>query len=136
VRVERTNVAGRIVSIDEPVPNAIAENDQILVDDRRRRVRVVGLVDLPDEALAQIENAMRAEAVDELSGCRIDAEETVAAVDEDAQLVAVGTIAPRGDSAVHEAGAVGGWPSSWALGSKAHNSRAIGVQRHDGCRAC
>ena len=61
VRVERADVAGRIVAVDEPIADAVAEDHEVLVDDRRRRVRVVRLVDRPDEALAQIDDAVRAE---------------------------------------------------------------------------
>ena len=107
VRVERADVARRIVAIHEAIADAVAENHQVLVDDRRRRVRVVRLVDFPDEPLAQIEHAVRAEAVDEAAGRGVEADQVVAAVDEDAQLVAVGAVAPRGDAAMHEAGAVG-----------------------------
>ena len=61
VRVEGADVARRIVAVHEPIADAVAEDHEILVDDRRRRVRVVLLVDLPDQPLAQIDDAVRAE---------------------------------------------------------------------------
>ena len=64
VRVEGADVARRIVAVHQPIADAVAEDHEILVDDRRRRVRVVLLVDLPDQPFAQIDDAVRAERVD------------------------------------------------------------------------
>ena len=50
-RVERPDVARRIVAVHQPVADAVAEDDEVLVDDRRRRVRVVLLVDRPRPGL-------------------------------------------------------------------------------------
>src|SRR6185295_4510679 len=105
VRVERADVAGRIVPIHEAIADAVAEDHEILVDPRRRRVRVVQLVDRPDEPCAQIDDPARAERLDRLAGRRVEADQAIAAVDEDAELVARGAIAPRRDAAVYEAGA-------------------------------
>ena len=58
-RVERADIAGRIVAIDQAI--AVAEDDEILVHHRRRRVGVVQLVDRPHQPLAQIDRAVRAE---------------------------------------------------------------------------
>ena len=98
-RVECAHVARRVVPVHQAIADAAAEDHEILVDDRRRRVRVVLLVDRPEQAFANIDDAVVAERLDRLSGFRVEADQAIAAVQEDAQLVAV---APRGDSAMDE----------------------------------
>src|SRR5436190_22468393 len=100
--MERTDVARRIVAIDEAIADTVAEDDQVLVHNGRRRIRVVRPVDRPDQPLAEIDDAVRAERLDDLTGCRVEADEPVAAVDEDPQLVAGRAVAPGRDTAVHE----------------------------------
>ncbi len=51
LRVERAHVTRRILLVRQPVADAIAENDEVLVDDRRRRVRVALGIDRPAQAL-------------------------------------------------------------------------------------
>jgi hypothetical protein len=97
---EGAHVARRIVAIAEAIADAVAEDDEILVDHRRRRIGVVLLVDRPDQPFAQIGPAVIAERLHRQAGFRVEADQVVAAVHEDSQPVA---IAPRGDAAVHEA---------------------------------
>ena len=97
--VERANVARRVVAVHQPVADAAAEDHQILVDDRRRGVRVVLLLDRPDEPVADVDRAVAAEGIDRQAGLRVEAEEVIPAVHEDAQPVAV---APGGDAAMDE----------------------------------
>src|SRR5216684_3855073 len=105
-RIERANVARRIVSVHEAIADAVAENDQVLVDDRRRRVGVMRLVDLPHETAAHVDDAARPETLDRAPGGGVQTDQPIPAVHEDAKLVAGGAVPPRGDAAVHEAGAV------------------------------
>src|SRR5712691_2966017 len=105
-RIERANVARRIVSVHEPIADTVAENDQVLVDDSRRRVGVVRLVDFPHEAAAQVDDAARPETLDRAPGGGVQTDQPIPAVHEEAKLVAGGAVPPRGDAAVHEAGAV------------------------------
>ena len=60
-RVKCTHVTGRIVLVGEAIADAVADDDQILVDDGWRGVGVVLLVDRPDQALAEIDDAVLAE---------------------------------------------------------------------------
>ena len=106
-RVERPHVARRIVLVHQPIADAVAEDDEILVDDRRRRVGVVLLVDGPDEALAEIDDAVLAEAFNRLSSLRIELDQAIPRVEEDAQLSATCPersrgVAPRGHAAVRK----------------------------------
>src|SRR5262249_35809892 len=106
------------------------EDHQILVDDRRRRVRVVRLVDLPDEPLAQIDDAVGAEARYGTTGTGVEADQTVAAVDEDPQRVAVAGVAPGGDASVDEACPVRALASLvrlWMVGPQL--AAGLGVER-------
>ena len=132
-RVEGAHVARRIVAVRQPIADAVAEDHQVLVDDRRRRVRVVLLVDRPDEPLAQVEHAVRRRSVStRRAGGRVEADQVIAAVDEDAQLVAVGGVAPRRDAAVHEAGAVGRLAVLVGLRiERPQLGAGLGVQRDD-----
>src|SRR5205823_13410553 len=57
-------------------------------------------------AFAQIDRPVRAETFDRLAGRGIQADQVIAAINKDAQLVARRAVAPRGDAAVDEAGAV------------------------------
>src|SRR5262249_35912241 len=105
-RAEGAHVAGRIVAIGQAIADAGAEDDEVLVDERGRRVRVGLAIDRPDRPPAQSDEAVLAERVDRRAGRGIEADETIAAVDEYAQRVVAAGIAPRGDAAMHEAGAV------------------------------
>src|SRR5205085_9043936 len=105
VRVEGPDVTGRIILIDETVADAVAENDQVLVNDRRRRIRVVFLVDLPHQPLADVDRAGIAEARDRLPGGGIERDQAISGIEENAQ-PAVLRIAPRRDAAVDVPGAV------------------------------
>ena len=102
-RVERAHVAGRIVLVGEAIADAVADDDQVLVDDRRRRVGVVLLVDRPDQAFAQIDDAVVAESRDRRAGLRIELNQLVARVEEDAKAIA---ILPRDDAAMRRSPAV------------------------------
>ena len=59
--VERLDVTWRIALVDEPIADAVPDHHEILVDDRRRRVRVVSLVDAPQNVRCQVDFAVRAE---------------------------------------------------------------------------
>src|SRR5262245_60473537 len=87
VRVEGADVAGRIVAVHEAIAHAVAENHQVLVDNRGRRVGVMLLLDLPDQPAAQIDAALRAEGFDRDARRRVETDQAIAAVDEDPQLV-------------------------------------------------
>jgi len=65
----------------------------------RRRVRVVLLLNRPHQVLADVDRAANAERFHRLPRLRVEADEVIAAVDEDAELVAV---LPRGDAAMDE----------------------------------
>jgi len=94
----RTSPGGSF-AVHQPIADAAAEDHEILVDDRRRRVRVVLLVDRPEQVVADVDHAVAAERVDRQSGLRVETDQPIARVQENAQRAAV---APRGDAAMHE----------------------------------
>jgi len=99
-RVEGTDITRRVLLVREAIPDAVAEDHDVLVDDWRRCLRVVLPVDVPDEALGEVDLAVPAEGRDGLTGLRVQRDEAVARVEEDADVVPV---PPCGDSAVDEA---------------------------------
>ena len=132
MRVERPHVARRIVLVHKAIAYTVAEDDEILVDHRRRRVRIVLFVDLPDQPRAEIDDAVAAERVDDAASSRIETDQAVAAVDEDPERVACRMVAPRCHAAVHEATAVGRLTVLVCFGIERPALRAgIGVQRDD-----
>jgi hypothetical protein len=99
-RVKRPHVARRVVSVHQAVAYAAPYDHEIAVHDGRRRVGVVPLVDRPQQPLGQVDLAAVAERSHAFSGCGVERDQAIAAVDEDPQRVAV---APGGDAAMHEA---------------------------------
>lgn len=85
----------------------VAENDKVLVDHGRRRVRIVRPLNRPDQPLAEIDDALHAEGGHGLPGLGVEANQPVARVEEEPQLPAV---APGRKAAMHEPGAVGRRP--------------------------
>ncbi len=131
-RAERADVARRIILIRKAIANAVAEDHEVLVDDRRGRVCVVALVDFPDEALAQVGDAARAETLDGPARRRVEAEQAIAAVDENPQRTAGRAVSPGGHAAVHETGAVGRLAVFVRLGiERPPLSAGVGIQGDD-----
>src|SRR5262245_56513961 len=84
-RVECAHVARRVALIRQSIAHAVAEDDEIPVDDGRRRVRVVTRIDRPAEPLGQIDRSVRAERRDRFAGLAIERDELRTTVHEDAQ---------------------------------------------------
>src|SRR5579864_9658159 len=88
-RIEGPNIARRVLSVRQAVADAVAKNDEVLVDDRRRRVRVARRVDGPPQPLRQIDDAVCAKRRDRRAGRGVETHELRAAVQEDAESRAV-----------------------------------------------
>ena len=101
--VERLKVAGRIVRVDEPVPYAVAEDDEILEDQWRRRLRIVQRVGRPQQVPGQVDFAAVAERLDLRPRSGVDGDQPPARIQEDPPLAFT---RPHRDAAVHEAGSV------------------------------
>src|SRR5687768_10806981 len=101
--VEGLYVARWIALVHEAVADTVADDDEISIHDRRRRVRVMLLLDAPENVRGEIHLAIRAERWNGTPGRGVERDETPPARDEDATLFAV---APRRDASVNESGAV------------------------------
>src|SRR5262249_5817659 len=88
--------------------DAVADDDEVAPDDRRRGLSVMELVDrfvVSRELLREVDEPRVAEITNGFASRRVDCYEIPAAVEEDSSLSAVG---PCGDAAVYEARAVRG----------------------------
>ena len=103
--VERLHVARWVVLVGEAVADTVADDHQVLIHNRWRRVGVVKFVHLPDEVAGEVDLAAAPKAGNRRSSGRIQSDESPTAVDEHASLLAV---CPCGHTSVHEPGSVGG----------------------------
>ncbi len=95
---------GRVVLVHQAIADAVAQDHQVAVDERRRGVRVVLAVDWPQQVFGQIDLAVLAEARHRQAGLGIERNQAMAGVEEDAQGALV---APRRHAAMDEPLAAG-----------------------------
>lgn len=127
--IEGLHDAWRIVAIDEAVPHAVADDDEILVDDGRRGLCVMQTIGSPRQVLGQIDLAPVPEAGDRLAGGRVECNQPPAAVHEDAPLA---WSRPHRHTAMHVARAVGHLsPVRCAWVEVPDLLAALGVERDD-----
>ena len=103
-RVVGPDVARRDAAVDEAIADRAADDHQVLVHHRRRVELEVAALDRPDQVLAQVQHPVLAERRHHLAALGVDAEQAVAARQEDAQVVA---IPPHRDAAMPESTADG-----------------------------
>jgi hypothetical protein len=82
--VERADVSGRVLFINQAVGDAVAHDHEVLIDHRRAGVGVVLGVGLPAESVDKVDHAVIAEGVHWCAGFGIEFDEAVAAVHQDA----------------------------------------------------
>ncbi len=90
-----------------PIRHAVADDDEIPEDDGRRRAGELLRIDFPLEIRHEADRPVGAERCHRLAGAPVEADQPVAAVDEDAQLAPLTGIAPGGDAAMDEPRTVG-----------------------------
>ena len=101
--VEGLHVTRRIVAIADPIAHAIADNHQVAVHHRRRRIRVLQLIHGATQIFGEIDFAVRAERRDRFARSGVERDELPPGIDENPSLSGR---RPRGHTAMHEAGAV------------------------------
>ena len=105
-RVEGAHVAGRVLLENHAVGDAVADDDEVLVDHGWRGVGVLFGVGLPAQTSHQIDDSVVAKAGHGFASLGIERDQVGAAVHDNAELPRL-RIAPRSDAAMDEAGAVG-----------------------------